>query len=231
MKYPKTIGGSKSEKIYFSPIIDRFFKLIIPFVFIFGYMFIVPYMILPYDLFLQFGGLLLLYFVPPAGRETIIPFSVGLGVDWVLTAVSIVMVDLACCMFMLWNFELVCRLPLLGPWIESVMRHGHNFLKCHPLIERLCTIGLVIFVFIPFQGTGAANGSIIGKIAGIKPIRIFFAVLAGSTIGSFFIAYSSFALQEYLDVNLWYLVVVILIVIVAVSLISYAINYRKQRDN
>ncbi len=216
--------------IYFSPLIDRLLKISVPFLVVILYLLFLA-SFYPYDRFLQIGGLLLLYFIPPAGRETIIPAAVELGFEWWIVAVSIVVIDIGCCLFMLWNFELVCRLPVLGSWIRAFIRKGEELLQKHAWLERLAVIGLVIFIFIPFQGTGSVSGTILGKISGMRQVEVFFAILAGSTLSSFLIGFSAYALNQYFSVNLWYLVAIILGIIVLVSIVSYLVILLKNRNH
>jgi uncharacterized membrane protein len=206
--------------IWFSPVINRILRLTIPFL-IAGALVGVLFWLYDDTTALQLGGLLLLYFIPPAGKESIIPAGIALGFPFQIMCLSIVWVDIACCLFMIWNFELICNVPYLGNVIRYLIRKGELYLTKHRWLEQLYFIGLTLFVFFPLQGTGSVSGSVIGKMLGLKSIEIFGAILIGSFLSSFLIGYSVYALQEYLDINIWYVLVVVMFVIIVIPILSY----------
>jgi uncharacterized membrane protein len=183
--------------------------------------------------FIQILGLVLLYFIPPAGKESIIPAGIALGLPWQVICFAIIYIDAISCLFMLWNFDLICRIPYIGRLINYIVQTGEDYLSRHQWIERFCFIGLTTFVFLPLQGSGAVGGSILGRMLGMGPVRIFLAILIGSTIHSVAIGLSMYAIQEYLDFNLWYLVIPILILVLltsTLSLIYYLIRKKGLKD-
>jgi uncharacterized membrane protein len=138
------------------------------------------YLIEPYDQFLVISGLIVAYFVPPAGKETIIPLAVVLGYPWWLITLVIFLLDVAVSLFVIWNLDLALRLPLIGRLIESGMTAGRNYTTTQPWLRRFSTIGVILFVFIPLQGTGAMNGSILGRLLGLEKFRVFGCACIGS---------------------------------------------------
>ncbi|MFA7199723.1 MAG: small multi-drug export protein, partial [Methanoculleus sp.] len=72
------------------------------------------------------------------------------------------------------------RLPLIGRLIESGMTAGRNYTTTQPWLRRFSTIGVILFVFIPLQGTGAMNGSILGRLLGLEKFRVFGCACIGS---------------------------------------------------
>lgn len=213
--------------IWFSPVITRILRLTIPFILV-GCLIGVIFWFYDDTTALQLGGLLLIYFIPPAGKETIIPAGIALGFPFQVMCLSIVSVDIACCLFMIWNFELICNVPYLGSLIQYLIRKGESFLSEHRWLERLYFIGLILFVFFPLQGTGSVSGSIIGKMLGLKSIEIFTAITIGTIFSSFLIGYSVYALQEYLDVNVWYILIAVMILLIGIPAVSYAIYQTKK---
>ncbi|HOJ96474.1 MAG TPA: small multi-drug export protein [Methanospirillum sp.] len=208
--------------IWFSPLINRILRLTIPFL-VAGALIGVIFWLYDDTTALQLGGLLLLYFVPPAGKESIIPAGIALGFPFQVMCLSIVMVDIACCLFMIWNFELICNVPYLGNIIRYLIKKGELYLAQHRWLEQLYFIGLTLFVFFPLQGTGSVSGSIIGKMLGLKSIEIFAAITIGSLLSSFLIGYSVYALQEYFDMNVWYVLAGVICIIIVLPLLSYGI--------
>jgi uncharacterized membrane protein len=138
------------------------------------------YLIEPYEQFLIISGLVAAYFVPPAGKETIIPLAVVLGYPWWLITLVIFLLDVAVSLFVVWNFDLALKIPIIGRLLESGMTIGRNYTESQPWLRRFSTIGLILFVFFPLQGTGAMNGSILGRLLGLSGPRVFGCVCIGS---------------------------------------------------
>ncbi|WP_292520945.1 small multi-drug export protein [Methanoculleus sp.] len=138
------------------------------------------YLIEPYERFLIISGLLAAYFVPPAGKETIIPLAILAGYPWWLVTAVIFLLDVAVTLFVVWNFDLALKIPLIGRLLESGMTIGRNYTESQPWLRRFSTIGLILFVFFPLQGTGAMNGSILGRLLGLEKGRVLTCVCTGS---------------------------------------------------
>ncbi len=206
--------------IFFSPVINRVLRLSIPFLLGIG-MLLVLYSIYDYNTFLELASLVILYFIPPAGKESLIPAAIALGIPWYTICAIFTFIDIISCLFLLWNFEILLSIPFIGPRLIRLMHKGREFLSKHEWLERLYLVGLAVFVFFPLQGTGAVSGTVIGKMAGMPPIEIFCAISIGSTLHSLIIGLSAYALNKYLGLNLWYMVVFILGVIVLISVVTY----------
>ena len=63
-------------------------------------------------------------------------------------------------------------------------------------IEKYEALGLIMFVAIPLPVTGAWTGSLAGHIFGIKPIRTFFACLAGVCIAGVVVSVLTLGVKE-----------------------------------
>ncbi len=146
------------------------------------------YLTEPYQQFLIISGLLIAYFIPPAGKESIIPIAIVMGYPWWLVTLVIFLLDVAVSLFVVWNFDLALKIPLVGRLLESGMTVGRNYTDAQPWLRRFSTVGLVLFVFFPLQGTGAMNGAILGRLLGLDKARVFGCVCAGSLASSLIIA-------------------------------------------
>ena len=155
--------------------------------------------------FFQITGLIFLYFIPPAGKESIIPTAIAFGFPWQVVCFVFTYVDIVLCLFMLWNFDIICKIPFMGKWIHYLVQNGSVFLSIHLWVERFCFIGLSTFV------------------------QIFIAVLIGTILQSYLIGLSMYAIQEYLNLNLWYLVILIIILVLVTSSISLAAYQLRKR--
>jgi Putative small multi-drug export protein len=146
---------------------------------------------LPQSLFVPMLGLITAYLLPPAGKETVIPVGIALGIPWWYMALSVVMVDTIFGLFMALNFDLSYRIPYIGPLLEDITRKTQLFIVDHPWFASLWFFAIVLMVMVPFFGSGGVRGSVAGKILGLSTTLTFLAILAGSLIGCFGIALGS----------------------------------------
>jgi uncharacterized membrane protein len=152
------------------------------------------YFTLRYDQFLIVTGLMITYLLPPAGKETVIPLGIALGIPWWYIALAIAIVDTETGLFMALNFDLAYRIPWLGGFLIKFTDKTTLFLKNHRWVEGLSVFGIMIMVMVPFLGSGGIRGSIAGKLLGIASYLVFIAIVAGALIGCFGIALGSDAI-------------------------------------
>jgi hypothetical protein len=156
---------------------------------------------LPYTGFLTMLGLMVAYLLPPAGKETVIPIGIALGIPWWYMALSIVMIDVETGLFMALNFDLAYRIPLLGPVLSDLTKKTEQFISGHHWLAGLWFFAIVLMVMVPVFGSGGFRGSIAGKLLGMNTLLVFLAILAGALIGCFGIALGSDAILTYLCAN------------------------------
>jgi len=146
---------------------------------------------LPPGKVLIFGGLLLAYFIPPSGKESVIPLGIILGIPWYLMAVSVVVLDVLTGLFMILNLDIAFRIPYLGPWIAQVLASGKEILAGRPWLSRWGLPGLALFVMLPFQGTGGTGAPLVGWMMGLRPWEILLAIAIGATVEALVFALGS----------------------------------------
>jgi uncharacterized membrane protein len=156
---------------------------------------------LPYNLFLAMLGLMAAYILPPAGKETVIPVGIVLGIPWWYMALSIVMIDIETALFMGLNFDLAFKIPYLGPLLVDLTSRTQQVIERHRWIAGLYFFGIVLMVMVPILGSGGVRGTIAGKLLSMDGRLIFLAILTGAVIGSFAIALGSEAILSYLCQN------------------------------
>jgi hypothetical protein len=156
---------------------------------------------LPYNLFLAMLGLMAAYILPPAGKETVIPVGIVLGIPWWYMALSVVMIDIETALFMGLNFDLAFRIPCLGPLLLDLTKRTQQLIGRHRWIAGLYFFGIVLMVMVPILGSGGVRGTIAGKLLSMDGLLIFLAILTGAVIGSFAIALGSEAILSYLCQN------------------------------
>ena len=191
---------SPSMRVYISPLIDRALKLSLPFILCATYLLFLKYIYLTDD-FYQHAGLMLLYFFPPAGKETLIPLGIASGYSWYLMAISMTVLDVLTCMFMVWNFDLICKAPVFGGWVAACVRGGTKLLNRFPWMVKVSELGIGLFVMLPFQGSGGIASSVLGKMLGLPSWNIAIAVSVGSFLGSLVLAFGVYSAEHYLKIN------------------------------
>ena len=142
----------------------------------------------------------LAYLFPPFGKESIIPYmlssgdslslpswlsGLGSGVGPALPAWAtwsmIVVMDVICAAILAysWWFAefIIVRIRLLNRAYRSLQRKADKYRQ-----KRLLTISLLIFMMIPFQGTGGISTTIIARLLGVSAKKTICIVFLGSLI-------------------------------------------------
>ena len=107
---------------------------------------------------------------------------------WTLAGL-VVYVDIATALIIMANMHLLYRIPALGRRLAMAREAGFRVLTLHKWMRRAAEIGLSLFIAVPFQGTGAVLGVVLGRILGLSRLAIFFTILGGSTVGSVLVAF------------------------------------------
>jgi len=161
------------------------------------------------------------YFFPPLGKESIIPAGVALGIHPVVMALSIAFVDVVVALFLVWNYDLAKKIPLIGKFMMKVEEKGNVVEEKYGWIKPLRFIGIMLFVIIPFQGSGGLVGSIVGRLFGMNPWNTFFAICFGAVIGTLLIAMFSKAFLIFAEINMT--ITLIIAGIIAAVILLYVV--------
>lgn len=156
---------------------------------------------LPHGQFLPMIGLMVAYLLPPAGKETVIPIGIALGIPWWYMALSIALIDIETGLFMALNFDLAYRIPYLGPVLDGLTEKTQQVITYHRWITSLWFFAIILMVMVPVLGSGGIRGSIAGKLLGMDTLLVFLAILVGALIGCFGIALGSDVILTQLCVN------------------------------
>ncbi|MCK9579935.1 MAG: small multi-drug export protein [Methanoregula sp.] len=146
---------------------------------------------LPRQDFTAMLGLMVAYMLPPAGKETVIPVGIALGIPWWYMALSVVMIDVETGLFMALNFDVAYRLPIIGSLLSDLTKKTQAFLDDHGWLAGLWFFAIVLMVMVPVLGSGGIRGSVAGKLLGMSTLLTFLAIFAGALIGCFGIALGS----------------------------------------
>ena len=192
------------------------------------------------------GKLLILifaYFFPPLGKESIIPIGVSGGeitipiinhhlvvpsIDPLVMALAIAFVDIIVALFLLWNYDLAKKIPLIGKFMIKVENIGKSSSDKYSWIKPLRFIGVILFVMVPFQGSGGLVGSIVGRLIGMKPLNTFFAISIGAIVGCLLIAYFADAILSVFVRN-FLLGVLIIIILLVIGIMAFI--YKKSKKS
>ena len=197
------------------------------------------------DTIFRIWPLIIAYFFPPLGKETVIPLGIGIlkegvnvplinlhvepvSVDPLSIALAIAFVDIVVALFLVWNYDLAKKIPLVGRFMQKVEKIGKNSEDSYGWVKPLRFIGIILFVMVPFQGSGGLVGSIVGRLIGMKPVHTFCAISIGAVTGCLLIAYFSDLILSFVVKNL--LIGLLVLIIVLVIGIMYWIN-RKNKKN
>jgi len=170
----------------------------------------------------------IIYFIPPAGKESIIPAGLGfassIGVGIALPAfiwgLSIWVFDILACLVIItnwWLLELLISLIPAFPFIGIRLKKKPRIYKTKVSLKswydglhkktreleekkygKILPFALFIFMFIPFQGTGAMSTTIIGTWLGLRRRETILIVALGS-----FITITSMILVLLGILNIW----------------------------
>ncbi|MDD4254444.1 MAG: small multi-drug export protein [Methanofollis sp.] len=182
-----------------NPALDRALRLGIP---LLMYPLYVLALVLAFpDLAPVYLALVAAYIVPPVGGEALIPVAAALGYPWWLTAASFAWVDVAGCLLVALNADLLFALPYVGPALSRTAGVAGAFFEHHPALRRLSYPGLVLFTVLPFAGSGGVGGALAGRVLGMGRRAVVVCVSAGSIVGSALLAFGAGAaaslLREY----------------------------------
>jgi uncharacterized membrane protein len=193
--------------------------------------FILCFLILPRNRILILGGLMLAYFVPPSGKESIIPIGIGFGIPWWLMALTLTLLDVITALFMIMNFALMLRVPRLGPWIEKTTATSREFMAERPWMDRWRIPGVAFFVMLPLQGTGGVGATVVGLMAGLTPGEILLAVGIGASVESLAFALGWGLVRELILANLILGLAMAFMVIIGTILLFVLLRRRFTRNS
>jgi hypothetical protein len=206
----------------------QWFKFLFPFLFCLAVVFVV-YLVLPFDRWWKWSGLTFAYLVPPAGKESIIPLGVAAGYHPLAMAGTVLLMDFVCALFIAWNFPLAKRIPLLGYYIGLIEGKGAKLMEGNKALQAGAWIGMVLFVMVPFQGSGGITASIIGRAVGMRTPILVSAVAVGALSAGLLIAYAAETGVNLLKYNLVVGVIAILLGLLGALLAFLAFRFYRMR--
>ncbi|RLF39476.1 MAG: hypothetical protein DRN00_01780 [Thermoplasmata archaeon] len=147
------------------------------------------YLYLDESTWMKLWPLMTAYFFPPLGKESVIPAGIAMGLHPALIALSIAFMDMVASLFVVWNYDFIKKIPFLGKYVEKIESLGKRGSKRYRWVRALGFIGVILFVMIPFQGSGGVVGSILGRLIGLRACATWLAVSSGAILGCMLLAY------------------------------------------
>lgn len=199
------------------------------------------------DSWMTLWPLIIAYFFPPFGKETIIPLGAGIlekgitvpflnlnisagHVNPLLMALSIAFVDIVVALFLVWNYDLAKKIPIIGKFIVKIEGKGKNVETKYGWIKPLRFIGIVLFVMVPFQGSGGLVGSIVGRLIGMKPWNTFLAISVGAIVGCLLIALFAQVFLIFIEINTT-LTLMLLTIIILFIIVYFIVKRHRRKKN
>jgi hypothetical protein len=139
-----------------------------------------------------------IYFLPGASKITAIPMMIEADLPPALVASSTVYLDTVVAFFVAFNFGYIQRFPITDRFVGVFLRESEGFLERHHWIRNFSFLAIAFYVTLPFEGSGGIGGTLLGMAIGLGRLKTWLAILTGSTIASFSLAYSAAAARAYL---------------------------------
>ncbi len=226
------------EDKFYETIWGKLFLFFLPIMIGFSYVGLL-YLILKdvNNVFWVIGPAIFVYFFPPLGKETVIPGAI-IALHGTLDPVaavflvsgSIAFVDIVSSYFLMWNFYMVKKIPMLGDWIDDFQSFGAQKMKENRWIKNTAFLGVSSFVVFPFQGSGGVGATILGRIIGLKKFHAWLAIIVGSFVGCFTLGILSYymgdAVKGAFERNIWAGIGALAVVIVVFIFFYYIAKTR-----
>jgi uncharacterized membrane protein len=141
------------------------------------------------------------YMIPPMGKEVIIPRTLAQDhhPPALVVALATSCVDMILSLFLIWNYDWVKKVPVLGPKLIEAEDRGRERIEKTNWFKRASFIATAMFVSVPFSGAGGWFGTVFGRLMGLKPYKVLLAVFIGSTIEAFGYAIAANALVDLME--------------------------------
>ncbi len=134
------------------------------------------------------------------GKLIAIPAGIASGLSVNIAIMIGILMDSLICLFLIWNFDLIRKVPHIGNLVKKTEEKSSGFLEKHHWIQELAILGLATLVAIdnPFIIIGSMGGTVLGKLIGMKSWEIFIGVILGSILGCCIVGLASTGLINFI---------------------------------
>jgi len=99
-------------------------------------------------------------------------------------AALVVYIDIATACIVMGGIHILDRVPWVARRLDAAGRSGGRVLAHNPWMFRAAWAGLALFIAVPFNGTGALVGSVLGRLLGLSRLSIVSATAFGSVVSA-----------------------------------------------
>ncbi len=135
-----------------------------------------------WEIIQEWLGYVFIYLVPPAGKETVIPWMVTNDFPIWSGILAVVLMDVMCALLIVWNYSYLKQIPYMGGMVAKIEAKGRAKFDSSDSAKGGAWLMLVLIVMIPFQGSGGISSALIGRAVGMRPLDIITAVVTGGVI-------------------------------------------------
>jgi uncharacterized membrane protein len=124
-------------------------------------------------------------------------------------------IDFCVATLFLFHAGFVFRLWRIGPWLERVRGSSREIVRRHPWVGRFSFLGVVVYVGLPFLGSGAILGAMLGQLSGLRRSSTLAAVMIGTLLGNSLMLLLAEALMRvpmFREANPWVILGAVLVV-------------------
>lgn len=175
----------------------------------------------------QLWGAYFIYFVPPAGKESVVPLMVGQGYDPLFVGFAIMTLDVAGSLFVFGGWEYFVKIPLLGPLLAGFSDRVSDFAEGRRGVQSAKSVFLFFLVMFPLQGSGGITAALLSRVFGMRMVHALVAIAAGALTGALLIAYFADFVARVLGPEVLLAGVAVVLAIVG---IRYAWNLRRRAE-
>ena len=115
------IGKIKSDFV-------KIFHIIFP-ILLFATGIMIVYFMLTNEQRIELYLLAVAYYVPPAGKESIIPLATGIGIHPLMITLVITVNDVLISLFIIWNHTYLKKVPIIGKGLIIAEKKGRKIAK------------------------------------------------------------------------------------------------------
>jgi len=140
------------------------------------------------------------YFIPPAGKESIIPIGLSQGIPPAIWGISIWSFDVLVCMGVLLNWWVIALALKYSKWVRK--KTDKIRMRVEKIQEKkygkYLPLLLLIFMIVPFQGSGAITTSVLGSWIGFNRKEVLITVSIGSFLSIMGIILAYYGIVDFL---------------------------------
>lgn len=175
----------------------------------------------------ELWGAYFIYFVPPAGKESVVPLMVGQGFDPLFVGFAIMTLDVAGSLFVFGGWEYFVKIPLLGPVLAGFSDRVSDFAEGRRGVQGAKSVFLFFLVMFPLQGSGGITAALLSRVFGMKMLHALIAIAAGALTGALLIAYSANFIAQWFGPEVLLIGVAVILTIVG---LRYAWTLRQRAE-